>query len=204
MPPARARRPYGGPGPQPAPGYYPQTPSGTAYQETHTAMGAATDIEQQLSAAFNLIPAFYTVSIDLAGADQSQQSGSVPLRPEPFICRRITWATTGDAPRLVGPANGSGSLQGRAIEVSWSDEFTQFLGSRPCLLSALFGDSQGYLDFPKPILFQGKQALTVTLRRLLWPASDATTYPPVTTRFDFSFQGLSVLPYGVNQSGTAG
>lgn len=182
------------------PGYFPVLPSGVAYEEPHAQMGAADDPVQTLSRMFNTIPAFYTVSIDLAGTDGAQQSGSVPTRPEPFVCRRISWATTGDTPVIGGTANGSGSVQGRAIEVSWSDEFTQFLGSRPCLLSALFGDSNGFLDFPKPVLFQGKQALTVTLRRILWPAS--TT--PATTRFDFCFQGLSLLPAGVNQSGSAG
>lgn len=180
-------------------------PAGAAYQaRLSTEQLGADPNPAAIEAAFNTIPSFYTVSIDLAGADGSQQSGSVPLRPEPFLCKRITWATTGDSPKLVGSSNGSGSLQGRAVEVSWQDEFTRFLGSGSCLLSALFGDSQGYLDFVKPVLFQGKQSLTVNLRRILWPAANATDNPPVTVRFDFNFQGLSVLPLGVNQSGSAG
>jgi hypothetical protein len=180
-------------------------PSGIAYQEQYATEPLGADPRANaIEEAFNTIPAFYTVSIDLAGADGSQQSGSVPLRPEPFLCKRITWATTGDAPKIVGTSNGSGSIQGRSVEVSWQDEFTRFLGSGSCLLSGLFGDSQGYLDFVKPVLFQGKQSLTVNLRRILWPAENATDFPPVTVRFDFNFQGLSVLPLGENQSGSAG
>lgn len=188
-----------------APPHYPRTPSGVAYQQQHSleGLGEGADPAETLSKLFTTIPAFYTVSIDLAAADGSQQSGSVQLRPEPFVCKRITWATTGDSPKLVGPSNGSGSIQGRSVDVTWADEFTQFLGARSCLLSALFGDSQGYLDFPKPILFQGKQSLSVTLRRIFWPA-DTDDFPAATVRFDFNFQGLSVLPAGVNQSGSAG
>lgn len=186
------------------PNYYPRVPSGVAYQQQHSIEGLGADeLDKTLAQAFTTIPAFYTCTIDLAGADGSVQSGSVPLRPEPFVCKRITWATTGDSPSIVGPSNGSGSVQGRSVEVTWSDEFTQFLGARACLLSALFGDSQGYLDFPRPVLFQGKQTLQLTLRRVLWPA-DTGDFPAITTRFDFNFQGLSVLPPGVNQSGSAG
>lgn len=193
------------PGPPVAPAYYPRVPSGIAYQERLATEQLGADTSAQLiEDTFNTIPAFYTVTIDLAGADGSQQGGSVQLRPEPFLCKRITWATTGDTPKVVGASIGSGSIQGRSVEVAWQDEFTRFLGSGSCLLSSLFGDSQGYLDFPKPVLFQGKQSLTVNLRRILWPAANATDNPPATVRFDFNFQGLSVLPLGVNQSGSAG
>jgi hypothetical protein len=192
-----------------APPYYPRIPASTAYQMQASidGLGAGEDIEREaLRKGFNTIPAFFTVTIDLAGTTGANQAGSVPLRPEPFICKRITWATNGDLPSIIGPdaVSTAGSVQGRCVEATWQDEFTQFMGQRPCLLSALFADSQGFIDFPKPILLQGKQTLTVNLRRLSWPAVDTGTYPPSITRFDFNFQGLSVLPAGVNQSGTAG
>lgn len=187
-----------------APQYFPNVPSGIAYQqqEALNGFGAETprDAYGRISDEFNTIPSFYTVTIELAGTVGATQSGSVALRPEPFMCGRITWATTGDTPSILGDTGAIGSPQGRAVEASWADEFTQFLGSRPCLLSALFADSQGFIDFPKPVLFQGKQSLQVTLRRLFWPSAETA----VTTRFDFNFQGLSILPPGVNQSGTAG
>jgi hypothetical protein len=179
-------------------------PSGAAYQAQHLSQLGADDVEQRLGALFNTIAAFYTVSIELAGSNGSTQAGSVPIRPEPFVLKRITWATSGDAPSIIGAVSGVGSAQGRAVEAQWEDEFTKFLGSRSCLLSALFADSQGFIDLPRPLLFQGKQSLSVQLRRLFWPAEDATTFPPAITRFDFSFQGLSLLPPGVNQSGSAG
>lgn len=191
-----------------APPYYPRMPASIAYQEQHTidGLGAGDDPIAELSKRFTTIPAFFTVTIELAGNAGATQAGSVPLRPEPFICQRITWATNGDLPAVIGPdsISGAGSVQGRVVEAQWADEFTKFLGASSCLLSALFADSQGFIDFPKPILLQGKQSLQVTLRRLTWPAVDQNTYPPSTTRFDFNFQGLSVLPPGVSQSGSAG
>jgi|SRR5690349_9064102 len=189
-------------GPGPGAG---MVPSGIAYQETHRVNGmGAEDVEAKIGALFNTIPAFYTVTIELAGTVGASQSGAVALRPEPFLCKRITWASTGDAPSVIGGSTAAGSAQGRSVEASWEDEFTKFLGARSCLLSALFADSQGFIDFPRPVLFQGKQSLAVTLRRLFWPAEDDDTFPPVTTRFDFNFQGLALLPPGVNQSGSAG
>lgn len=179
-------------------------PSGIAYQQSHQNMLGAEDIDAKIGALFNVIASFYTVSVELAGTVGATQAGSVPIRPEPFLLKRITWATSGDTPSLIGATNSAGSAQGRSVEVSWEDEFTKFLGSRSCLLSALFADSQGFIDLPRPLLFQGKQSLSVTLRRIFWPAEDPTTFPPSICRFDFSFQGLSLLPQGVNQSGTAG
>jgi hypothetical protein len=187
--------------PMPSAGYL---PSGAAYQQQHVSMLGADDVEQKLAGIFNVIAAFYTVSVQLAGDEGSTQAGSVPIRPEPFLLKRITWATDGDTPWNIGAGISAGSAQGRSVEVSWEDEFTKFLGSRSCLLSALFADSQGFIDLPRPLLFQGKQSLSVTLRRLFWPAEDHTLFPPATCRFDFSFQGLSLLPPGINQSGTAG
>lgn len=179
--------------------------AGVAYQRQQSAMGAPEspdDVYARLQSEFNTIPAFYTVTIALAGDVGATQAGSVPLRPEPFLCARITWATSGDTPAFLGDASvgTAGSAQGRSVEVTWGDEFTQFLGNRPCLLSALFADSQGFLDFPRPLLFQGKQSLTVQLSRVLWPSGS----DPDTVRFDFCFQGLSILPAGINQSGSAG
>lgn len=183
-----------------------RAPSGQSLQQTHAALGAEQtpgQVLDQMGELYNTIPAFFTITIDLASTVGATQSGSVQLRPEPFVCGRITWATNGDVPIVLGGSNfvGPGSAQGRVVEAQWSDEFTRFLGDKFCLLSALFADSQGFIDFPKPVLFQGKQTLSLTLRRLSWP-TDST--PPTTTRFDFNFQGLSLLPRGVNQSGSAG
>jgi hypothetical protein len=179
-------------------------PSGIAYQQGHQSLLGAEDVEGVLGKMFNVIASFYTVSVELAGTVGATQAGSVPIRPEPFLLKRITWATSGDTPAMIGATNSAGSAQGRSVEVSWEDEFTKFLGSRSCLLSALFADSQGFIDLPRPLLFQGKQSLSVTLRRIFWPAEDDEAFPPSICRFDFSFQGLSLLPQGVNQSGTAG
>jgi hypothetical protein len=155
------------------------------------------------------VPAIYTTSIILGGdplLPSAQVGGSVALRPERFALRRITWATSGDAFAVAGPAAlGVASQQGRCIEASWGDEFTQFLGNQPALLSALFGDSNGYLDLPGyGILFQGRQTLNVKLRRILWPAptTDPVTFPPIDTRIDICFQGVGLLP--ANTGGVSG
>ena len=149
------------------------------------------------------IPAFYTVTIILGG-DPTKPSAvageGVVLRPEPFVCRRITWATTGDCPIFVPQVAIAGSAQGRAVRVEWDDEFTKFLGTNPCLVSALMGDSNGFLDFPRRgVLLQGKQKLTVRLSRILWPSSAN----PADTEWDFNFQGVGLLPHHINQSGSA-
>lgn len=185
-----------------------QQTAGQVYQRTHAL--SAGDLGQHPQEfeesphfpGFTEIPAFYTVSILIAGDDDAVNGGAVRIRPEPFVVRRITWATTGDAPIYITVPSIVGSAQGRAVEVTWSDEFTKFLGQEPCLISALFGDSQGFLDLPKKgILFQGAQTLQVNLHRLFWP--DPTSDVAI-TRFDFNFQGVSLLPVGVNQSGSAG
>jgi hypothetical protein len=179
--------------------------SGQAYQRTNALAGSHPTEPGEPSRHYPgmlEIPAFYTVSILLPGTDNAELGGSVYLRPEPFVARRITWCTQGDAPEFVSVPSVVGSAQGRCVEATWEDEFTKFLGNQPCLVSAMFGDSQGFLDFPKKgILFQGKQTLSVKLHRLSWP-DPATT--PATTRWDFQFQGVSLLPDGVNQSGSAG
>jgi hypothetical protein len=184
-----------------------QQTAGLAYNRTHGLQGVELgqhpieSDESEYYKGFVEIPAFYTVSINLGGEDDAANGGAVPIRPEPFVLRRITWATTGDVPAFVGPSSG-GSAQGRVVEVQWSDNFTKFLGNQPCLISALFGDSQGFLDLPKKgILFQGRQVLQVDLHRLIWPDADST---PATTRWDFNFQGVALLPKGTNASGSAG
>lgn len=148
---------------------------------------------------YEKIPNIYVVSVALGGAAGATQAGSKQLRPEAFVLKRITWATTGDTPPFADLEPGY-SLQGRAVTVKWQDEFTQLMGTDEALISSLFGDSNGFLDIPRGALFQGKQALTVNLTRLHWPfATEA-----VTTRFDFVFQGLGLLPKNVAQSGSAG
>lgn len=141
------------------------------------------------------VPAYYTISITLGGVAGNTQSGSVPLRPENFVCKRITWATTGDT-----EFEGGYSIQGRCVTVQWFDEFTRFFGSQPALISSVFGDSNGFLDLSRGIMLQGKQTLQMELVRVLWPTGPA----PANTRFDFCFQGSSLLPYNVHQSGSAG
>jgi hypothetical protein len=151
------------------------------------------------------IPAFYTVTVVLGGdptLPSAVAADSVTLRPEPFVCRRITWATNGDTPIFISIPSIVGSAQGRSVRVEWQDEFTRFLGTKPCLVSALFGDSEGFLDFPRRgVLFQGKQTLSVRLTRILWPDPESQ---PADTEWDFNFQGVGLLPMNVNQSGSAG
>ena len=149
---------------------------------------------------YEKIPAFYTISINLGGASGNTESGSVQLRPEPFVLKRITWATNGDCYPALAAAEAGYSVQGRAVTIQWEDEFTKFMGNNPALISSIFGDSNGFLDIPRGALFQGKQSLSAKLTRLVWP-SDAEA---IVTRFDFVFQGLGLLPKGVAQSGSAG
>lgn len=148
---------------------------------------------------FEKIPAQYVVTILLGGDVGDAQPGSAQLRPEPFLLKRITWAAQGDTHPYADTFPGW-SIQGRAVTMSWNDEFTQFMGNSPGLISSVLGDSQGFLDLPRPALFQGSQTLTINLTRISWPADTS----PATTRFDFTFQGLGLLPKGVAQSGSAG
>lgn len=148
------------------------------------------------------IPAFYTASVNVA-----ETVGGVPavasakLRPERFVCGRITFATAGDiifdqgTPSLPLPL--SSSWQARAVECTWADNFTQFFGDQPCLLAAVFGDSNGFLDLPGGLLFQGSQTLSVKLNRLVQLTVDQGP-----SRFDFQFQGIALLPPGQQQSGS--
>ena len=159
--------------------------------------GSASDAE--MDPDWEKIPAWYTASATLGGVASNTASATVQLRPEPFILKRITWATTGDCHPYADTFPGF-SIQGRSVTVAWSDEFTKFMGNQPALIAAVFGDSQGFLDIPRGALFQGSQNLGVTLVRLLWPSALAAA----DTRFDFTFTGLGLLPKGVAQSGSAG
>lgn len=148
--------------------------------------------QQQTPPGYIEVPAWYTVSMILGGAVNDAAGGSIPLRPERFELRRITWCTQADVyPFVTTPA--PTSIQGRCVEMTWGDEFTQFMGGQPALLSAIFGDSQGFLDLPQGILFQGRQSFNVKLKRLQWPDADTT---PAPARFDIVFHGVGLLPAG--------
>lgn len=174
------------------------TPQGFAPQiPTHPAPVPQDVYNNELNRdQFNEIPRSYTITINLPGTLNATEGGSVPLQPELFELRRITWATDGDIdpdfPAIMS------SPQARCVEVLWGDEFTKFLGERPSMVAAQFGDSQGYLDLVRPILFQGRQTLNVKLRRFKWPFETE----PSTTRWDFTFQGISLLPRNIAVSGS--
>jgi hypothetical protein len=73
------------------------------------------------------------------------------------------------------------------------------MGEQPCLIAAVFGDSNGFLHMPHGgIYFAGRQSLSIRLTRLFWPADT----DPVVTRFDFSFQGVGILPKNQQASGS--
>ncbi len=161
---------------------------------------------------FTKLLAYYVVSMELGGQDGAQVTGTEQLRPEPFVLRRITWATTAD---LGNPTDFeiydatffpfNQSQHGRSVEVTWGDQFTSFLGRQSALVSAIFADSEGYLDIPGTALFQGSQDLQVTLKRLQWPIPDGENPAPrFTSRWDFVFAGFTLLPPGINQSGSVG
>lgn len=190
---------------------YPQAPysADAANRAPHvTHLGQAPPPRLRDSPAFynyQKVPAFYTLEIILGGDLGDTQANNVALRPEAFICERITWACS-EQPSDYTAEGGTGiaiggSPQGRAVTVSWGDEFTRFLNQTPCLISALFGDSNGFVDLPQGILFQGRQTLNASLARVrAMPASD----PSPALLFHFNFQGVGLLPTNVAQSGTAG
>jgi hypothetical protein len=154
---------------------------------------------------YNQVPDWYTIKIILPGTAGAKQGGAVGLRPSPFVCTRVTWATNADIFRIAGPYFFHHSPQGRCVEVRFGDAFTRFFSERSALVSAVFGDSDGFLDLPSGLLFQGSQPLEVELTRLFWASIfDTDEVPPVDTRWDFVFHGISLLPAGVNQSGSAG
>jgi len=149
---------------------------------------------------WNKIPTVYTISIALDPGVGSSQGGSVQLRPEDFVLTRITWACTGDAFVDQGDYFSSGSRHGRCTEMTWSDEFTKFFGDTSGLISAMLGDSNGFLDLPYGIRFQGNQTLTLRLNRLFYPAP---VEDEKVVRYDFCFHGLGLLPRMRQSSGTA-
>lgn len=207
------QRVYQAPGTQPVDGA-----ANVAYGEQHqVSLGAPVAADASMlrdDAAFNdyqKIPAFFTISIVLGGEAGAVKGGNVQLRPEAFICERITWACSESPLQYVIPfatdetnytsgAAIGGSPQGRAVRISWGDEFTKFLGDHPCMLAALFGDGDGFLNLSRGILFQGKQTLTATLSRI----SDPTFNQAPQLEFDINFQGVGLLPKNVAQSGSAG
>lgn len=179
-------------------------PSGMVYQDQIASLGAAAGVQVAAEddpryAQFNKIPAFYVINITLGGVANDTMTGTVTLRPEPFILKRITWATTGDTYPAVDQEPGY-SLQGRAVTMKWGDEFTKLFGNTSSLVAAAMGDSNGFLDIIKGALFQGSQTLDMNLTRLHWPANTTA----ISTRWDFVFSGLALLPPNVNQSGSAG
>lgn len=150
---------------------------------------------------FQKVPAFYTITIVLGGEAGAQEGDSTRIRPEAFIAERITWACNESPLDYPNGTALGGSPQGRSIRVTWGDEFTSFLGKQPCLLSALFGDSEGFLDLGRGILFQGAQTLNAQLTRISDPTQ---SQEPPQLEFDINFQGIGLLPYNVAQSGSAG
>jgi hypothetical protein len=94
------------------------------------------------------------------------------------------------------------------VTLEWGDEFTRFMGAQPALVAAIFADSLGYLDLPQSILFQGSQNLSVRLTREFWPyligtlADPLELLTPIDTQWDFIFEGVALLPMGVNESGS--
>lgn len=216
------QRPYMGPQAQPQPQYpppqqlpvpqqlwegYPQPQQPDAAQMYRGAqgvvLGAAAPRRLRDDPAydnFQKVPAYYTITIVLGGEAGDPKAGSTPLRPEAFIAERITWACNESPLDYMGGTALGGSPQGRAVRVTWGDEFTSFLGKQPVFLSALYGDSDGFLDLGRGILFQGKQTLNAALTRI----SDPTKGDAPELEFDINFQGIGLLPPDVAQSGSAG
>ncbi len=194
---------------------YKLLPIGTARQAQHALVGplrgpapsAAAESKGKSKRAqleYNKIPAVYVVSVMLEGHKGAQKGGSEGLRPEPFMLYRITWACTGDVyPHVpIDVMGGAQSIHGRSVTIEWGDSFTKFMGKTPGLISAVFGDSNGFVDIPEGVLFGGSQVLEVQLTRLFWPA-DPKENPPTTVQFDFAFHGVGLLPEGVHASGSA-
>lgn len=151
------------------------------------------------------IPTWYTLTTELAGAAGSTANATEQTRPERFIPIRITYGTTEDI--FLGNQSGAvdpsppfviqNSVAARSVRVSFRDEFTHFMGTRQGMVSALFGDSSGFLDFPKGILFQGKQTLYVECTRIVEIYED---FPGGV--WDFIWHGVCLLPPGTQASGS--
>lgn len=149
------------------------------------------------------IVAQYPVKLRLSGEDGKTAAEVAQLRPEPFVCRRITWATTGDTLLHTGfPGTWLSSIHGQSVACRFGDSFTTFLGKNNGLVTAVFGDSNGFLDLSHGIIFQGSQPIKIDLERLFWPGEVAQA-PANETDWYFIFHGVGLLPAGVNQSGSA-
>lgn len=197
-------------------------PTGTAMRARHATMGpvALGDtrefydpiLEHPELRNFTAVPGYYVVTLPLGPQDGASVTRNRQLRPEPFVLRRITYATTGDVPNpgIEFPFAGGaiplyqGSIHARTVEVQWGDEFTQFLGKQRGLVASVFADSNGFLDVPNFALFQGSQFLEITLERILWPFAGVDDENKFITEWDFVFHGFGLLPKGVNQSGSVG
>lgn len=182
----------------------PSTRTNAAFQATHE-MGAppppsrdgapAQQVSQDARERYNPdgsyieVPAFYNIVVaNLGNVANDDAPGSVQLRPEDFILERITWCAMQD----ILFDEQQNSFCGRTVEIEWGDEFTRFLNRAPALLSAAFGDSNGFLDFPNGIRFEGKQTISLKLRRVFGdPVLDS-----VAGRFDFVLHGFGLLPRG--------
>ena len=199
-------------------------PAGIARQARHASRGPVSlelgATESQMDSFlqspqlrdFTSVPAKYVIQATLGPEAGDTVTAQTQLRPEPFVLETISWATAGDLalPDFEGLFPfWPWSQTGRAVEIRWGDSFTTFLGTNAALLSALFGDSSGFLDLPDVVLFQGSQNLQVTLTRLLWPMAsgplpDDRLNNPRNIRIDIVFHGVGLLPKGVNQSGSVG
>lgn len=193
-------------------------PAGQGRRARHAVLGPMGDtqwhpdpiVNHPELAEYNMPPAYYVCTGTLGSEEGDRVTLREDLRPEPFVCKRVTWATTGDVPQDESLADsffpfGSSSQMGRSIEVlSWGDEFTSFNGKEPGLLSAMFGDSNGFLDLPDLIIFQGSQELLVEIQRVIWPFESSDFKPPrYNVRVDVMFEGVGLLPKNVQQSGSA-
>ena len=170
-------------------------------------MGQANAAAARAFKLYNELPAFYVVTIPLGGNAGDTATRNTQLRPEPFVVKRISWATTADTLRFYGlPMTQNASIHGGIVECRFGDSFTTFLGQNAGLVRAVFGDSNGFLELPKGILLQGSQPIEVSLTRLAWPGvtEEGSSAPPAETRWDFVFHGVSLLPQGVEASGAAG
>jgi hypothetical protein len=171
---------------------------------------------------YTKVLAKYVINIILGWKVPAAESGSVTLRPEDFLWKGGRTVNNGEiqnpwrnnqAGELEANANGwypyiGKSIQNRCVEMEFSDEFTKFMADKKAFIAAIFGDSDGFLDLPKPIILQGKQTLTIRLNRINWPfpigpINDETWPDPFDVRFDFVFDGIMLLPPGTHESGSA-
>ena len=152
---------------------------------------------------YTLVPDQYIINIELNSEAGQSEADSVPLRPYDFLLERITWACTGDSAiseddYTVNPVwSMGGSIMGRCTEMEWSDEFTKFMGDRRALVSAVMGDSNGFIKLPRVLRFVGKQVLSIRLNALFYPwppPTQGTPYPDF--RWDFVFHGCDLYPPG--------